>query len=81
MNILISKTALNLQENSCSNWQPEIQGFTVWQLNDCYSYHRRGASLRVKAFAQNLAGAFDIYRRRKLGGHPGAYFPEVAPKD
>ena len=61
--------------------RPEIQGFTVWQLNDCYSYHRRGASLRVKAFAQNLAGAFDIYRRRKLGGHPGAYFPEVAPKD
>lgn len=58
---------------------PEIQGFTVWQLNDCYSYHRKGGSLRGKPFGQNLAGAFDIYRRRKLAGYPGALFSKPHP--
>ena len=45
---------------------PEIAGFTIWQLTDCRSYHRGGADIRCKPFAENLAGVFDGYRRPKL---------------
>ncbi len=44
---------------------PEIAGFTIWQLTDCRSYHRGGADIRCKPFAENLAGVFDGYRRPK----------------
>ena len=45
---------------------PEICGFTLWQFTDARSYHRGGATIRTKPFAQNLAGLFDGYRRPKL---------------
>ena len=45
--------------------RPEISGFTIWQLTDCRSYHRRGGDVRCKPFAENLAGIFDGYRRAK----------------
>ncbi len=45
---------------------PEIAGFTIWQLTDCRSYHRGGADIRCKPFAENLAGVFDGYRRPKI---------------
>ncbi len=44
---------------------PEICGLTIWQFVDSRSYHRSGGSLRVKPFAQNLAGLYDEYRRPK----------------
>ena len=44
----------------------EICGLTIWQLTDCKSYSRHGSILRVKPFAQNLAGVYDGYRRPKL---------------
>lgn len=43
-----------------------ICGITLWQFTDCKSYSRRGSVLRVKPFAQNLAGVYDGYRRPKL---------------
>ncbi len=46
--------------------RPDIAGFTIWQLTDCRSYHRGGASIRGKPFAENLAGLYDGYRRAKL---------------
>ena len=46
--------------------RPEISGFTVWQLTDCRSFHRGGATVRCKPFAENLAGIYDGYRRPKL---------------
>ena len=46
--------------------RPEICGFTVWQLTDCRSFHRGGADVRCKPFAENLAGLYDGYRRAKL---------------
>ena len=46
--------------------EPEICGFTLWQFTDARSYHRGGASVRVKPFALNLAGVLDGYRRPKL---------------
>ena len=44
----------------------EICGLTIWQLNDAKSYLRKGANIRCKPFALNLAGVFDQYRRPKL---------------
>lgn len=44
----------------------EICGITLWQFTDCKSYSRSGSILRVKPFAQNLAGVYDGYRRPKL---------------
>ena len=45
---------------------PDICGFTLWQFADARSYHRDGATIRIKPFAQNLAGVFDGFRRPKL---------------
>jgi beta-glucuronidase len=45
---------------------PELAGFTVWQLADCRSFHRAGGDVRCKPFAENLAGIYDGYRRPKL---------------
>ncbi len=44
----------------------DICGFTIWQFTDARSYHRGGATIRTKPFAQNLAGLFDGFRRPKL---------------
>jgi beta-glucuronidase len=44
----------------------DICGVTIWQMNDAKSYLRKGANIRCKPFAQNLAGVFDQYRRPKL---------------
>ena len=44
----------------------EIAGLTIWQFTDSRSYHRGGACIRTKPFAQNLAGLFDAFRRPKL---------------
>lgn len=44
----------------------EICGLTIWHLADTRSYLRSGSAIRVKPFAQNLAGVFDGYRRAKL---------------
>ena len=44
----------------------ELCGLALWQMNDSKSYHRRGANIRCKPLAQNLAGAFDAFRRPKL---------------
>ncbi len=41
-------------------------GITIWQMNDAKSYHRKGANIRCKPLALNLAGVFDPYRRPKL---------------
>ena len=46
--------------------RPEICGLTLWQFADARSYHRGGATVRVKPFAENLAGLYDGYRREKL---------------
>ena len=43
----------------------EIAGFALWQFADCRSYHRAGSSVRVKPFAENLAGIYDGHRRAK----------------
>ena len=45
---------------------PELCGFTLWQFTDAASYHRGGATIRTKPFAENLAGVYDGYRRPKL---------------
>ena len=44
---------------------PEICGMTIWQFTDARSYHRGGATVRTKPFAENLAGLYDGYRRAK----------------
>jgi len=44
---------------------PEITGMTIWQFTDARSYHRGGATIRSKPFAENLAGLYDGYRREK----------------
>ena len=44
---------------------PEICGMTIWQFADARSYHRGGATIRSKPFAENLAGLYDGYRRAK----------------
>ena len=44
---------------------PEICGLAIWQFTDARSYHRGGATIRTKPFAQNLAGLYDGYRRPK----------------
>ena len=44
---------------------PEICGLTIWQFTDSRSYHRSGSNIRVKPFAQNLAGLYDAFRRPK----------------
>ena len=44
---------------------PEITGMTIWQFTDARSYHRGGATIRTKPFAQNLAGLYDGFRRPK----------------
>jgi len=44
---------------------PEITGMTIWQFTDARSYHRGGATIRTKPFAENLAGLYDGYRRAK----------------
>ena len=46
---------------------PELCGLVFWQYADVRSYHRGGSSIRVKPFAENLAGVFDGFRRAKLG--------------
>ena len=43
----------------------EICGMCIWQFTDSRSYHRGGATVRVKPFAENLAGLYDGYRRPK----------------
>ena len=43
----------------------EICGMTIWQFTDARSYHRGGATIRSKPFAENLAGLYDGYRRAK----------------
>ena len=44
---------------------PEIAGIALWQFTDARSYHRGGATIRTKPFAQNLAGLYDGFRRPK----------------
>ncbi len=44
---------------------PEITGIALWQFTDARSYHRGGATIRAKPFAQNLAGLYDGFRRPK----------------
>ena len=44
---------------------PEIVGLTLWQFADARSYHRDGATVRTKPFAENLAGLYDGFRRPK----------------
>ena len=44
---------------------PEICGIAIWQFTDARSYHRGGATIRSKPFAENLAGLYDGYRRAK----------------
>lgn len=44
---------------------PEITGIALWQFTDARSYHRGGAPIRSKPFAQNLAGLYDGFRRPK----------------
>jgi beta-glucuronidase len=44
---------------------PEITGLALWQFTDARSYHRGGANIRSKPFAQNLAGLYDGFRRPK----------------
>ena len=44
---------------------PDICGLAIWQFTDARSYHRGGATIRTKPFAQNLAGLYDAYRRPK----------------
>ena len=44
----------------------ELCGLAIWQMNDAKSYHRKGANIRCKPLAQNLAGVFDALRRPKL---------------
>ncbi len=46
--------------------RPDVSGIALWQFTDSRSYHRGGATIRVKPFAQNLAGLFDGFRRPKL---------------
>ena len=43
----------------------DICGMTIWQFTDARSYHRGGATIRTKPFAENLAGLYDGYRRAK----------------
>jgi len=45
--------------------RPEICGLAIWQFTDARSYHRGGATIRTKPFAENLAGLYDGYRRAK----------------
>ena len=45
--------------------EPEIVGLAIWQFTDARSYHRGGATIRTKPFAENLAGLYDGYRRPK----------------
>ena len=45
--------------------EPELCGIAIWQFADSRSYHRGGGSVRVKPFAENLAGLYDGYRRPK----------------
>ncbi|MPN63118.1 hypothetical protein SDC9_210872 [bioreactor metagenome] len=44
----------------------ELCGLAIWQMNDAKSYLRRGANIRCKPLALNLAGVFDAARRPKL---------------
>ena len=44
----------------------DLCGLTIWQMNDAKSFLRKGACIRCKPLAQNLAGVFDQYRRPKL---------------
>ena len=59
----------------------DLQGLAIWQFCDAKSYHREGASLRVKPLALNTAGVFDVYRRPKksaemmFNGIPGVSLP------
>lgn len=53
---------------------PEVQGMSIWQLTDCPSFHRSGGCLRTKPLGQNLAGAYDAYRRAKLTASHGGPF-------
>lgn len=62
--------------------EPELRGLAIWQMCDARSYLRKGQNLRTKPLAQNLAGAFDIYRRPKLAAAVIAHgFAEHAEKD
>ena len=45
---------------------PEICGLAIWHFADARSYHRSGAAIRGKPFAENLAGIYDDFRRAKL---------------
>lgn len=44
----------------------DICGLALWQFTDARSYHRSGAAIRGKPFAENLAGVYDGFRRAKL---------------
>lgn len=58
---------------------PEICGLSIWQFNDAKSYFRKGANIRCKPLAQNLAGVFDQYRRKKLAADiVGKLFAEIS---
>ena len=46
--------------------EPDICGLAIWQFCDAKSFLRKGANIRCKPLAQNLAGVFDMYRRPKL---------------
>lgn len=46
--------------------EPDICGLAIWQFCDAKSFLRKGANIRCKPLAQNLAGVFDTYRRPKL---------------
>ena len=49
--------------------EPDICGLAIWQFCDAKSFLRKGANIRCKPLAQNLAGVFDMYRRPKLSAH------------
>ncbi len=44
----------------------DLAGLSIWHFVDAVSFHRMGGCIRAKPFAQNLAGAYDAYRRPKL---------------
>lgn len=64
--------------NAINEYNSQICGIAIWQLNDAMSYHRCGANLRVKPLALNLAGIFDQFRRKKISADVvKEYFKEM----
>lgn len=55
---------------------PCLRGVLLWQFNDAKSFHKM-SEIRTKPLSQNLAGVYDIYRRRKLSANTvKEYFKE-----